>query len=158
MTAGELGHMVVSTDGPRCSCGKPGHLEAYASESAIIERMRTRVLQQGTHEASCWLASPGITIKRIFESYESDETARAVVDETVQVIGLAGANLVTALNPDAFVLGGYVTEAGPSLTAAVRAKIRQYAFDAAAHRVSVTRAQLGPDAGVRGAVELALAG
>jgi glucokinase len=119
--------------------------------------MRTRVLQQGTHEASCWLASPGITIKRIFESYESDETARSVVDETVQVIGLAGANLVTALNPDAFVLGGYVTESGPSLTAAVRAKIRQYAFDAAAHRVSVVRAQLGADAGVRGAVELALA-
>jgi glucokinase len=155
MTSGELGHMVVSTDGPRCSCGKPGHLEAYASESAIIERMRERLIRAGTHDAACWLASPGITMKRIFEAYDTDEIARAVVDETVQVIGLAGANLVTALNPDAFVIGGYVAEAGPYLTAAVRAKIRQYAFDAAAHRVSVARAQLGPDAGVVGAVVLA---
>ena len=43
MTSGELGHMVVASDGPRCSCGKPGHLEAYASENAIVERMRLRL-------------------------------------------------------------------------------------------------------------------
>jgi glucokinase len=158
MTAGEFGHMVVSTDGrdgPRCSCGKPGHLEAFASEPAIIERMRRRLSTAAPESTARWLVSPGVTLARIFESYEEDEDARFVVDETVQVIGLAAANLVTALNPDAVVIGGYVAQSGSALTAAIRAKIRQYAFDAAARRVSVAAAQLGADAALTGAVALA---
>jgi glucokinase len=159
MTAGELGHMVVSAnghDGPRCSCGKPGHLEAFASESAIIERMRTRLVVAPPRLKASWLASPGVTVRRVFDSVDTDEHARDVVDETVQVIGLALANLVTALNPDAIVIGGYVAEAGPSMIAAIRAKIRQYAFDQAARKVTVASAQLGTDAGLIGAVTLAL--
>jgi glucokinase len=156
MTAGEFGHMVVSLDGPRCSCGKPGHLEAYASEAAIVQRMRTALLEAGADATANWLTSSGITVKRIFDRYELDATARAVVDETIQVIGLAAANLVTALNPDAVVIGGHVAEAAPSLTASIRSKIRQYAFDAAARRVAVASSQLGADAGIVGAVTLAL--
>ena len=94
-------------------------------------------------------------VKRIFEEYDSDEQARSVIEETVQVIGLAAANLVTALNPDAVILGGHVTEAGPGLPALVRSKIRQYGFDAAARHVTVAPAQLGADAGVIGATVLA---
>jgi glucokinase len=159
MTAGEIGHMVVSAnghDGPRCSCGKPGHLEAFASEPSIIERMRLHLISADPDVKADWLASPGITVRRIFDSVENDEHAEAVVNETVQVIGLALANLVTALNPDAVVIGGYVAETGPAMTAAIRAKIRQYAFDAAARRVTVAAAQLGADAGLVGAVVLAL--
>lgn len=155
MTAGEIGHMVISANGPRCSCGKPGHLEAYASEPAIISRMRDRLSSASAESRATWLSSSGITVQRVFEHYNDDDDARAVVDETVQVIGLAGANLVTALNPDVFVIGGYVTEMGPAITAAVRSKIRQYAYDAAAHRVVVATAQKGSDAGIIGAVVLA---
>jgi glucokinase len=157
MTSGEIGHMVVASDGPRCSCGKPGHLEAYASENAIVERMRIRLADAPPVATATWLASPGVTVKRIFDAYEIDALARAVVDETVQVLGLAAANLVTALNPDAVVVGGYVVEIGPAIAAALRAKIRQYAFDAAARRVTVAGGQLGADAGVIGATVLALA-
>ena len=156
MTSGELGHMVVASDGPRCSCGKPGHLEAYASEHAIVERMRVLLASAAPRATAPWTASPGITVKRIFDAYEVDALARAVVDETVQVLGLAAANLVTALNPDAVVIGGYIVEIGPAIAAAIRAKIRQYAFDAAARRVTVAGGQLGADAGVLGAVVLAL--
>jgi glucokinase len=158
MTSGEIGHIVVSADGhegPRCSCGKPGHLEAYASEPAIIERMRRRLAGASPEATAQWLASPGITVTRIFERYENDADARFIVDETVRVIGLAAANLVTALNPDAVVVGGYVAQSGSTLTSAIRAKIRQYAFDDAARRVSVAAAQLGADAALTGAVELA---
>lgn len=158
MTSGEIGHMVVSADGhegPRCSCGKPGHLEAYASESAIIARMRERLSTASPDVTARWLASPGITVPRIFAAAIDDSDARAVVAETAQVIGLAAANLVTALNPDAVVIGGPVAEAGPSIASDIRAKIRQYAFDAAARRVTVAAAQLGSDAALIGATVLA---
>lgn len=155
MTAGEIGHMVVATDGPRCSCGKPGHLEAYASEPAIVSRTTARLGQAGPEERAQWLSSPGITLQRIFARYDSDPIAQEVIDETIQVIGLAGANLVTALNPDAFVIGGYVALAGPRLIAGVRAKIRQYAVEPAAQRILVAPSHLGADAGLIGAVVLA---
>jgi glucokinase len=154
MTSGELGHMVVAADGPRCSCGKPGHLEAYASESAIVSRMRARLAETTEARALTWLDGPGITTRRIFERYSTDEDARFIVDETVQVIGLAAANLVTALNPDAVVIGGYVAENAVELTSAIRAKIRQYAFDAAARRVTVAAGDLGSDAALIGAIVL----
>ena len=91
-----------------------------------------RLVDASPVAAATWLASPGVNVKRIFDAYEVDALARGVVDETVQVLGLAAANLVTALNPDAVVVGGYVVEIGPAIAAALRAKIRQYAFDAAA--------------------------
>lgn len=156
MTAGELGHMAVSTDGPRCSCGKPGHLEAYASETAIIDRMRERLMKASPPETARWLASPGVTLQRISAAYGSDENATAVIDETVQVIGLALANLITALNSDTVVLGGYTLDMGAPFVAAVRAKIRQYAFESAARRVNVAPSDLASDAAVIGAISLAL--
>lgn len=155
MTAGELGHMPVSTDGPRCSCGKPGHLEAYASEPAMIERMRTRLTMASPTTTAAWLASPGITLPRILAAYGADPDATAIIDETIQVVGLALANLVTALNSDTVVLGGYVLDVGPQFVSAVRAKIRQFAFDSAARRVNVAPGDLGSDAAVTGAISLA---
>lgn len=157
MTAGELGHMAVSVDGPRCSCGKPGHLEAYASEPAIIERMRGRLTKATPPVTAGWLASPGVTLGRIIEAYGIDNDATAIIDETVQVIGLALANLITALNSDTVVLGGYALDAGTPFIAAVRAKIRQYAFESAARRVTVAPSDLGSDAAVIGAISLAIA-
>jgi glucokinase len=154
MTAGELGHMAVSTDGPRCSCGKPGHLEAYASELAIVERMRIRLTQATPTATAAWLASPGVTLRRIFAAYGNDEDATAVIDETVQVVGLALANLITALNSDTVVLGGYALEIGAPFVSAVRAKIRQYAFESAARRVNVAPSDLAGDAAVIGAISL----
>lgn len=155
MTAGELGHMAVSTDGPRCSCGKPGHLEAYASETAIIERLRERLVSASPPETARWLASPGVTLRSIAAAYGTDEHATGVIDETVQVIGLALANLITALNSDTVVLGGYALEIGAPFVAAVRAKIRQYAFESAARRVNVAPSDLASDAAVIGAISLA---
>jgi glucokinase len=156
MTAGELGHMAVSTDGPRCSCGKPGHLEAYASEPAIVERMRSRLTKASPTTTASWLASPGVTVRRIFAAYGIDDDATAVVDETVQVVGLALANLVTALNSDTVVLGGYALDIGAPFVSAVRAKIRQYAFESAARRVNVAPSDLASDAAVIGAISMAM--
>jgi glucokinase len=156
MTSGEFGHMVVALDGPRCSCGKPGHLEAFASAPAIVARMQQRLAGASPEVKARWLTSEGITVGRIFDEGARDPDAEAIVDETVHVVGLAAANLVTALNPDALVFGGHVVEVGHDLVASVRTRIRQYAFDAAARRVTVAVSQLGADAGLIGAAVLAL--
>lgn len=154
MTAGEFGHMPVTADGPRCSCGKPGHLEAYVSESAVLNRMRERLWLSDPLIAEAWQAAGGVSMRRIFEAVETDDNAREVADLTTRMIGLALATLVTALNSDAVVLGGYARDLGDRFVASVRARIRQFAFDSAAQRLTVSAGQLGDDAAVLGAIAL----
>jgi predicted NBD/HSP70 family sugar kinase len=157
-TAGEIGHMVISADGPTCSCGKPGHLEAYAAGPSILSRFREAVRQAGGSEAFQSTENERtLTVRAIFaEAERQDGPARQVVAETVQVLGIAVANLITVLNPGVVVFGGYVSEAGSVLIEPVSAKVRQYSYPAAARRVRITRSYHGADANVTGAVALAV--
>ena len=157
-TAGEIGHMMIATDGPICSCGKPGHLEAYASGPSIVARFREAVAQSGDDTAMQMAESERtLTVKAIFtESERAAGPARDVVAETVQVLGIAVANLITVLSPGVVVFGGYVSEAGSTLVDPLSARVRQYSYPAAARRVRITRSYLGADANVTGAVALAV--
>ncbi len=156
-TAGEFGHMVVSTGGPICSCGKPGHLEAYAAAPAIVARFRQRLEIEASIDLDRWSNPKSITVRSIFDAArQGDPAAADVVSETVQVLGLAIANLITTLNPAAVIVGGLVSDVGSLLMDPLSARVRQYSFPSAARRVRLTISQLGPDATVLGAVALAL--
>jgi glucokinase-like ROK family protein len=157
-TAGEIGHMMISPDGPICSCGKPGHLEAYAAGPSILARYRAAA--RGAGESSTLSNAENErthTVRAIFSaSEEGDERARKVVADTVQVLGIAVANLITVLSPGVVVFGGYVSEAGSVLIDPLMARVRQYSYPAAARRVRIARTQFGADANVIGAVALAV--
>lgn len=156
-TAGEIGHMVVTAGGPLCSCGKPGHLEAFAAAPAIHARVRQRLseaLDDPAHEA---LGRRQPTLRQIFEAASYSPVADAVVRETVQTLGLAIANLITVLNPEAVIVGGPVAEVGNLLMHPLQARVRQYAFPASLRSVRLSTAELGTDAIILGAVALALA-
>lgn len=156
-TAGEIGHMVISTDGPICSCGKPGHLEAYASGPSILSRFRSALDKAGPEEQSLWARNHPVTVRSVFARADGEsEVAKQVVSETIQVLGIAVANLITVLNPGSVVIGGYVSETGSSLMSPLSSRVRQYSYPAAARRVRISRSQLGPDANVVGAVALAV--
>jgi glucokinase len=156
-TAGEIGHMVVSIGGPICSCGKPGHLEAYAAWPSILSRFRERLRDAPPEEHELWQDPRSITVRAIFQRGRHEPgVAREVATETIQVLGLALANLITVLNPAVVVIGGSVSDAGEALIDPLGSRLRQYSFPAAARQVRITRSQLGPDANVIGAVALAL--
>ncbi len=157
-TAGEIGHMVINADGPVCSCGKPGHLEAYAAGPSIVSRFRQAVRAAGSSDDDQLVENERtLTVRSIFnEAERSEGPAREVVNETVQVLGIAVANLITVLSPGVVVFGGYVSEAGAVLVDRVSARVRQYSYPATARRVRITRSYLGPDANVIGAVALAV--
>lgn len=157
-TAGEIGHMMIATDGPICSCGKPGHLEAYASGPSILSRFRIAA-SEGGEDSGIQMAENErtLTVRSIFnESERVNGPARQIVAETVQVLGIAVANLITVLSPGVVVFGGYVAESGSVLIEPLSARVRQYSYPAAARRVRITRSFLGADANVTGAVALAV--
>jgi glucokinase len=93
----------------------------------------------------------------IFGRARRGGVASEVVNETVRVLGLAIANLITVLNPEAVIFGGSVAEVGPLLMDPLAARVRQYAYPASVRRVRISAAQLGGDAPVLGAVALAVA-
>jgi glucokinase len=157
-TAGEIGHMMINPDGPICSCGKPGHLEAYASGPSIVGRFRDAVRRTGVDADTLMVEDERtLTVRAIFDdSQRADGPARQVVAETVQVLGIAVANLITVLSPGVVVFGGYVSEAGSVLIDPLSARVRQYSYPAAARRVRITASQLVADANVTGAMALAV--
>ena len=154
-TAGEIGHMVVSDGGPVCSCGKPGHLEAYAAAPSILRRFRDRATADQTSASDP--VDDRLTVRAVFEaSRRGSMVAREIVDETVHVLGVAIANLITVLNPAAVVIGGVVGEVGPLLIGPLGARVRQYSYPSSAKRVRLAASELGSNASAVGAVALAL--
>lgn len=101
-SAGEWGHTKLGLgDGPECRCGARGCLEAYVGAHAILERWRATGASE-TGEG--WRALSAL----VAAADAGDADAAVVVDETLDVLATALANLVNLLNPERIVLGGWV--------------------------------------------------
>lgn len=156
--AGEIGHITaVPENGYYCNCGKHGCLETVASATGVL-RLATDELE-GNQEPSILreiLQNTGrLSSKDIFEAAaKQDKTALKVVEKLTFYLGLALANLGSALNPEKIVIGGGVSQAGDTLLVPLREKFKQYAFSTVAESTSIEVATLGNDAGVIGAAWL----
>ena len=157
--AGEIGHMVLQPGGPQCGCGNQGCLEALASGTAIGRQARTLA---ASGRAPAILAAAGgsvaqVTSRSVGEAaIQGDKTAQDLLEHAGRYIGIGIANLMHLFNPQRFVLGGGVTNAGDLLfepirrTAPLWVQIPQYA-----EGVEIVPADLGDDVSLLGAVALA---
>ncbi len=161
-TAGEIGHTIVRWDGPLCTCGKRGCLESLCSGPSIARRARESVEQGRDTDGllSRRLEETGnITSKDVFEAARAGEPCgRRIVSETANYLGIGIGNAVNLIDPERVILGGGVAEAGEILLEPVREAVRMYALPAPAQSLELVAAELGYDAGVRGALALAIHG
>jgi glucokinase len=143
--AGEIGHMPLTLNGARCSCGKRGCLETYASGPRIAT----------AYARAAGLERP-VALPEVMERARvGDRIARRAFLRAGLRLGQALAGLVNALNPDAIVIGGGVLAAWELLCAAVQQQLERSALPAAAHAVTIEPAALGNEGGVLGAAILA---
>lgn len=138
--AGELGHQTVIPDGPLCVCGNTGCLETVASGPAIAH-----AAAQPDAEAAAIAARRG------------DPRAQHAFRQAAVHLGIAAANLVTSLHPDAVLFAGGMSELVDLLLMPVRAAITERVRLFPADGVAVRRAATGSDAGLLGALALAVA-
>jgi predicted NBD/HSP70 family sugar kinase len=115
---GEWGHTKISVDGPRCTCGGRGCLEAYVGGGAIVARWRERGGDPGGTDEDALAGLLGAAA-------DGDRAAAVVLDETVELLGVGLANLVNLANPRKIVIGGWaglgvLSARGPELADAVR--------------------------------------
>ncbi|OPZ29665.1 MAG: Glucokinase [Lentisphaerae bacterium ADurb.BinA184] len=141
--AGEIGHMTVQPGGPLCTCGRHGCLESLASGSAIERQYRERSGTARSGREILALAAAG------------DPVARETVSATADWLALGIGAAVSLFSPELVVVGGGLGEAGPVLFEPLRRRLPDYVIPQR-REVRVVPAALGYDAGVRGAIALAM--
>lgn len=157
----EYGHMRVVPDGVRCGCGNRGCWEMYASGNALV-RLARELVEAGSPLATGMLLRAGgdplaITGPLVTETaLGGDPGAMDVFDEVGRWLGEGLASLAAILDPAAFVIGGGVSEAGDLLLEpAVRAFRHNLTGRGYRPEAAVVRAELGNEAGLVGAADLA---
>lgn len=157
-SAGEFGHQTIIPDGPRCGCGNRGCLEAIASGTAIAAA-GVRLMRSGLAPAlHARVDGNGdrVNPREMAAVADQDPLIREALVDAGKAIGIAAANVATILHPDLIVLGGGVAEVGPLLTDTVRKVIRERVRMFPTDDLRVERSLLGDQAGLRGAVALAM--
>ncbi len=157
----EFGHARVVPDGRRCGCGNLGCWEQYASGRALVREARelataspvmaARLLELGNGEVA-GITGPEVTMAAL----EGDAAAVECFATVGGWLGQGLADLAAVLDPGVFVIGGGVSAAGELLLAPARAAYAA-ALTGRGHRpmADIRVAQLGPQAGIVGAADLA---
>lgn len=150
----EVGHMTIVPDGPRCNCGNYGCIEALASGTAIARQAR-EALESGVDTAL--RGYEAVTSYEVFLAAQNgDKVAKEILDRSFNYLGIAVANIITSFDPEVFVIGGGVSKMGDMMFSKVQEVVNKRCFKSMSEFCKIVPAGLGTDAGVMGAVALAL--
>lgn len=153
----EVGHLTVDPNGRQCACGNHGCWEAMAGRDAIIERA-IRKLQTGRPSILGEMTAydfANITPALIAQaSGDGDALAREVLEETGMWVGIGVANLIQVYNPEIFIIGGGISQAGDLLFTTIRRTANWRGHMVPACEVPIVPAALGDDAGIYGGAVL----
>jgi len=154
--AGEIGHMTVLPEGPLCTCGRRGCLEALASGWSIARRAREAIAAGETDSRLARIeAQEPLTAQAVAAAaVAGDALAVRIMNETAEFLALGIGAAVNLLNPTLVVIGGGVSKAGAVLFEPLRARLRCYVLDENCQQVSVVAAALGDDVGLLGGAAL----
>lgn len=157
--AAEIGHMTIDLNGPRCSCGNFGCLEAMASGTAIAREAARRLAagEQSTIQSQPGGGPDGIKAEQVVEAARGgDPLAHQVLHWAGYNLGVGLANVMHLFDPQAIIIGGGVSNAWLLLQEPMGHAIRERAMEIYAKRTQILRSQLGDEVGLLGAIALAL--
>lgn len=158
-TAGEIGHMIIDINGPPCSCGSWGCLEALASGWSIAKYARESVTKDKENGKYLLTKCNGkielIDAKMVAEaSKDGDIISYQIMKKVSEAIVSGCINIVNILNPSRLIIGGGVIEGIPRLLLDIERGIQKRALGAALSKFQVLSTQLQKNAGVIGAARL----
>jgi glucokinase len=150
---GEVGHIAVTTDGPRCHCGSRGCLEAYVGTYGLLRRARELTAGRRSRYLSRWVdEGQRLTPRLIMDAARrGDGAGRRVAREMGEHLGVAIASLINIFNPEAVVIGGGVSGSFDLISPHIERVVARRAFTEAARMASIESSTLGNDATAIGA-------
>ena len=150
----EIGHTTVDPNGPRCNCGNLGCLEAMSSGTAIAKKGKEAV---STNVETSLKKYDTVTSYEVFKEAEAgDEVAKDIIDNALTYLGIGVANAIATFDPEMIIIGGGVSKAGDIVFDTVKKVVNKRCFKSMAESCEIVPAGLGSDAGVVGAVALAI--
>ncbi|MCL0092022.1 ROK family protein [Dehalococcoidales bacterium] len=150
-SAGEIGHMTIDANGPRCKCGNIGCLEILASGTAVAQEAIRRI-GQGESSSLTEVKIENITAETVsIAAQGGDPLALEVISKAATYLGVGMVNLVNIFNPEMIIVGGGMAQMGELLLNPARQVVTERAFKLPAQAVRIVPAQLGDNAGVLGA-------
>jgi glucokinase-like ROK family protein len=150
--AGEIGHLTIDENGPLCTCGNRGCLEAFAGGHAI-ELQAQQLIESGKRTLLSDSNVKNVTVREVAEAARrGDLAAQEILHRSGTFIGIAVAGLINLVNPSVVIIGGGVAEVGDLLTAPIRKVVRERSLRAAEHAVKITTAMLGRRSTLMGAM------
>lgn len=159
--AAEFGHLTLDPGGRPCGCGNRGCWEQYASGNALVREARYLASERRT-EAEILLefgdgTPEGVQGVHVTQAArKGDPVALAAFDYVSRWLGQGMADITAILDPEYFVIGGGVSEAGDILLVpTMRAFVESVSGSEHRQLPSVVVARLGNDAGLVGAADLA---
>lgn len=163
----ECGHVIIES-GPQarpCPCGQPGHLEAYASATAVVARASEK-LRAGMPSSLNGRLQKGESLTALMVSEEAnknDDFCLELIDETAHYLALGIVSVVNVIDPECVILGGAMNFGGPQSSLGQRFlegvtdSFRKHTFPVLAANTQISFASLGGDAGFIGAAGMARA-
>ncbi|MDM0067430.1 ROK family protein [Variovorax sp. J31P207] len=157
-SAGDVGHICVDQEGPRCHCGNLGCVEVMAAGPAITRMaMEAAMAGESAALAECLRAQGRIDAIDVGEaSRAGDASANAIVQRAGSLIGQMLASIVNFFNPSHVFIGGGITRIGPLFLAAVRQSVYQRSLALSTRHLEIQYTPLGAQAGLIGAGALAM--
>jgi N-acetylglucosamine repressor len=156
-SAGEVGHIVVDENGPRCGCGNYGCLETMASTVMIVEKTRKMVRQGIDSSLNEVLEVEDIDIDYIVSAARNgDEAVKAILLESARFLGIALSSLVNTLNPSKIVIGKEFVKYGDLVMDGIKGIVSSKALKKPASNVEIVTSEIGEKASTLGAAIIPL--
>lgn len=158
-SSGEIGHIILEKNGPKCNCGNLGCLEAIASGNAIARDAKIAVLE-GNATKIMELVNEDINrieAKTVFEAARlGNRLAIQITERAMQYIGIGLANYINLLDPDLIILFGGLTNAGDIFLKKVKEVLRERQMKFAGRQVKLVISQMGENGTAVGSASLVL--
>lgn len=155
-SAGEIGHIVVETDGDKCNCGNYGCLETMSSNNNIIKKA-VKFIKQGATTILNEKDVNKLNINDICDAAKNgDELSITILKEAARYIGIGITNLINILNPTAIVVVGEMFENTTYAIETLNEIVKNRGLKLSSENVRIIKSLLGRDASVVGAVTLVI--
>lgn len=154
----EIGHVTLEKDGVKCNCGNCGCVESLASGTAIA-RSATKAVEDAKSrgDKTSLYKYDNITSKEVFdEAKNGDKLALDVINKALNYLGIFIANIMNVFDPEVIIIGGGVSKAGSMVFDKIREIASKRSFTTIYENTKIVPAKLGGDAGIIGAVALAI--
>jgi len=132
--AGEIGHMVIDKNGPKCGCGLPGDMEALGSGRAF--KPDPIAVEKAAKKGKAW--------------------AKKNIDKVARDLGYGFASLINIFNPEMIIVGGGISNMGEILFKPLRRYAKKFALPLPAKTVKIVGARFKNDAALMGAVAICI--